>query len=159
MSWLVDVEFRRSPRHGLGAFARRRIAAGTQVWRFDASMKVGGLVELAALEPDRLRFALHGGYLHHPTDRFVWYEDGMQFVNHADAPVANIGITEWTPLEEDNCAALRDIEPGEELLEDYTFWSVLGLPHRHWLRMLYADFHPEHFAFLASLEPRRAVAA
>ena len=34
---------------------------------------------------------------------------------------------------EDNCTALRDIEAGEELLEDYSFWSVMKVYRRHWL--------------------------
>lgn len=158
MGWTVDVEFRPSTIHGMGAFARSRIAKGTKVWVFDPSMKVCGLPELAALTPDRLAFALHGGYLHHPSGRFVWYEDGMQFVNHASGAAANIGITEWTPLEEDNCTALRDIEPGEELLEDYAFWSIFSLDPNHWLRKLYRDFCPGHHAFLSSLEDARRAA-
>jgi hypothetical protein len=158
MGWIVDVDFRKSPIHGMGAFARTRIPAGTKVWVFDHSMKVCGLPELAALTPEKLEFALHGGYLHHPSGRFVWYDDGMQFVNHADSPYANIGITEWTPLQEDNCTALRDIEPGEELLEDYSFWSIFSLDHEHWLRKLYRDFCPGHYAFLSSLEQRRRAA-
>lgn len=151
MGWNVDVEFRSSPLHGTGAFARCDIAAGTKVWQFDTSMNVGGLVELAALPPKMLAFALHGGYLHHPSGKFVWYADGMHLVNHASGAGANIGITEWTPLEEDNCTALRDIAAGEELLEDYAFWSVLSLDPEHWLPKLYRDFCPEHYAFLTQI--------
>lgn len=158
MGWNVDVDFRSSSIHGMGAFARQRIVAGTKVWSFDRSMHVAGLPELAALSPSRLAFALHGGYLHHPSGRFVWYEDGMQYVNHAEAGRSNIGITEWTPLEQDNCTALRDIEPGEELLEDYTFWSVFSLAPDHWLRMLYEDFCPGHYAFLAQIHGARRAA-
>jgi uncharacterized protein len=158
MGWIVDVDFRKSPIHGTGAFARTRIPAGTKVWVFDDSMKVCGLPELAALTPSELEFALHGGYLHHPSGRFVWYDDGMHFVNHADSPYANIGISEWTPLREDNCTAMRDIEPGEELLEDYSFWSIFSLNREHWLRKLYRDFCPSHYAFLSSLEERRRAA-
>jgi hypothetical protein len=79
-------------------------------------------------------------------------------VNHAPAGVANIGITEWTPLEEDNCTALRDIAAGEELTEDYAFWSVLSLDPEHWLPKLYRDFCPDHYAFLQSLSRQRKVA-
>lgn len=158
MGWNVEVEFRPSPLHGTGAFARTDIAAGTKVWTFDEEMQVCGLPELAALPPATLAFALHGGYLHYPSGKFVWYADGMHFVNHAPAGVANIGITEWTPLEEDNCTALRDIAAGEELLEDYSFWSVLSLDPDHWLPKLYRDFCPGHYAFLQSLARNRRVA-
>lgn len=158
MGWEVKVAFRPSATHGMGVFAQEPIRAGTKVWVFDETMHVCGLPELAALTPDRLAFALHGGYLHHPSGRFVWYEDGMEYVNHAEGAGANIGITEWTPLEKDNCTALRDIAPGEELLEDYGFWSIFQLPEEHWLHGIYQDFCPHHYAFLASVGRRRRAA-
>lgn len=158
MGWNVGVKFRRSPIHGIGAFATDPIAAGTKVWTFDETMQVCDRYALAALPPARLEFALHGGYLHHPSDRFVWYADGMHYVNHASGAGANIGITEWTPLEADNCTALRDIAPGEELLEDYAFWSLDTLDEGHWLCGLYREFCPQHHAFLKSLKRERQVA-
>ena len=158
MSWLVNVDFRESPIHGTGAFAAESIKQGTKVWSIDSSMKIVGPAELGALSDRELHFALYGGYFHHPSRRFVYYDDGMQFVNHAGSDRANIGITEWTPLMEDNCTALRDIEAGEELLEDYTFWSVLELDGDHWLTDLYQDFCPEHYDFLLSLAKERRAA-
>lgn len=158
MGWTVDVEFRRSKIHGMGAFARRPIAKGTKVWKFDKSMQVCGEAELSALPPELLAFALHGGYLHHPSGKFVWYQDGMQFVNHASGDASNIGITQWTPLRKDNCTALRDIAAGEELLEDYSFWSIASLSPDHWLLGLYRDFCPQHFNFLMGLEKLRDAA-
>lgn len=158
MSWNVDVEFRPSRVHGTGTFAREHIPAGTRVWSFDPSMKVGELLELSRLKPYELQFALHGGYYHMPSDKFVWYSDGMQFVNHADGTAANIGILEWTALIDDNCTALRDIKAGEELFEDYNFWSIFKLNPQHWLRALYRDFCPDHHDFLLSLHQRRRAA-
>ncbi len=108
---------------------------------------------MAALDPRTLRYALHGGYLHKPSDRFLWYTDGMQYMNHAPTPGANIGLGLWPPLSEDHTVALRDIAAGEELLEDYGFWSDGGLDPSHWLHALYQAHCPEHFAFLTSLEP------
>ncbi|PKP62688.1 MAG: hypothetical protein CVT86_07165 [Alphaproteobacteria bacterium HGW-Alphaproteobacteria-8] len=158
MGWTIDVEFKPSGTHGIGAFARQNISAGSKVWVFDKGMKVGERRELLALSREELRFALHGGYLHHPSGKFVWYDDGMQYVNHAGGSGANIGIREWTPLEQDNCTALRDIAAGEELLEDYQFWSVLSLADDHWLRKIYMDHCPEHYDFLIEIETRRAAA-
>lgn len=152
MGWIADVEFRPSALHGMGTFARSPIRAGTKVWTFDPTMQVCDEAALRRLTRAQLRFALHGGYLHHPSDRFVWYADGMEYVNHASGAAANIGITAWTPLEEDNCTALRDIAAGEELLEDYAFWSLADLGSGHWLPPLYRDFCPQHYAFLQSIE-------
>jgi hypothetical protein len=108
---------------------------------------------MAALDPLMLSRVLHGGYLHKPSDRFLWYSDGMQFMNHAASPRANIGLRSWPPLQHDHTVALRDIEAGEELLEDYGFWADAGLDPSHWLYPLYLAHCPEHYAFLTSLDP------
>ena len=64
----------------------RAIPAGARIWQVDETMHVCDAADLAALRPSELRFALHGGYLHKPSGRFLWYTDGMQFMNHrADA--------------------------------------------------------------------------
>ena len=136
----------------MGVFALEPIWRGTKVWMVDPSMKIVDSAQLAALSADELRFALHGGYLHFPSQRFVYYNDGMEYVNHASGPAANIGIREWTPLMDDNCTALRDIAVGEELLEDYTFWSILNLRRDHWLIDLYREACPEHYAFLKRIQ-------
>ena len=156
MTWLAKVEFRESFVHGMGAFAVEPIRKGTKVWAVDPTMKFVGPADLRRLPANELEFALHGGYLHLPSQTFVYYDDGMEYVNHAYGYVSNIGIREWTPLMEDNCTALRDIEAGEELLEDYSFWSILHLYRRHWLIDLYRDFCPEHYSFLLEIEQRRA---
>lgn len=118
-------------------------------------MHVSDLAGLGRLRPDRLGFALHGGYLHAPSDKFLWYTDGMQYMNHAETGVANIGLDFWPDLHDDHCVALRNIEPGEELLEDYAFWADGGLRPGHWLHRLYLEHCREHYTFLASLEPMK----
>lgn len=158
MGWKVDVDFKKSPIHGTGVFARRLIRAGTRIWEFDDGMIVSDSDALAKLGRKQIRYALHGGYLHKPSDRLLWYTDGMQYMNHATAPTANIGLGMWPPLAEDHTIALRDIEPGEELLEDYGFWADGGLSPDHWLYPFYRLYCPEHLEFLASLNPIREAA-
>jgi SET domain-containing protein len=158
LGWTVDVDFKRSGVHGTGVFARSPIAAGTRIWEFDPSMHVCDREAMYALPPRKLRFALHGGYYHKPSGLFLWYTDGMQYMNHATSPLANIGLSTWPPLQQDHTVALRDIEAGEELFEDYTFWSDGGLSPDHWLHKLYCDHCPEHYAFLLSLEAFRIAA-
>jgi len=156
MTWVTDIEVRESPIHGKGVFAAADIPAGTRVWEFDPKMMIADGPEALLRLPAPVRhFALHGGYLHHPSDRFVWYTDGMQYVNHAFGDAANIGITEWTPLEDDNCTALRDIAEGEELLEDYSFWSISKLPEAHWLRRVCAEHCADHYQFLLGLDAEK----
>jgi hypothetical protein len=153
LGWTVDVTFKNSPIHGMGVFAARRIRAGTRDWEFDHSMTVYDRASMPSLDPLHLRRVLHGGYLHKPSDRFLWYADGMQFMNHAEGPYANIGLGTWPPLRDDHTVALRDIAAGEELLEDYGFWAEAGLDPGHWLYPLYLAHCPGHYAFLQSLRP------
>ena len=151
MGWNVDVSFENSPIHGVGVFARQPIPAGTRVWEYDESMTVCDRHSLGRLGPRQLRYALHGGYLHKPSDRFLWYTDGMQFMNHAAGPLANVGLGTWPPLREDHTVALRDIAAGEELFEDYGFWADAGLEPDHWLRPLY--LRPLPGAFRLPVQP------
>jgi hypothetical protein len=153
LSWLVDVDFRTSPIHGTGVFARRRIRSGTVIWRYDPAMHACDRETMAALSPRTLAFALHGGYLHKPSGKFLWYEDGMQFMNHGEGRLANVGLAYWPALHDDHTIALRDIAPGEELREDYGFWADGGLAPGHWLEPLYRKHCPWHFDFLRTLEP------
>ncbi len=158
MSWQVEVDLKNSNVHGIGIFARRPIAAGTRVWQVDETMHFCDQQKLSALDPRDLRFALHGGYLHKPSGTFIWYTDGMQFMNHGTTPLANIGLGTWPPLRGDHCIALRDIAAGEELFEDYCFWSDAGLEPGHWLRRLYIEHCPEHLNFLSSLNDLKEAA-
>lgn len=153
MSWLADVEFRRSAVHGMGIFARSRIEAGTRIWQVDGEMRRSDRAEMSALAPDRLAYALHGGYLHRPADRFVWYDDGMQYMNHASGARANAGLDHWPAVEKDHSVALRDIAAGEEIFEDYGFWADAGFAVGHWLEPLYRAACPDHLAFLRRLAP------
>ncbi len=158
MGWTVDVSFKNSPIHGVGVFAKKLIPAGTRVWQFDETMAVSDQAALSRLDPGMVRYALHGGYLHKPSDKLLWYTDGMQYMNHASSPLANVGLGLWPPLHEDHTIALRDIAPGEELLEDYGFWSDGGLEPDHWLYPFYATYCPEHLDFLADLGRVRVAA-
>ena len=158
MTWQVPIDVDQSPIHGTGVFARAPIKAGTTVWKFDRSMNVCDRDELATYDGETRREALLGGYLHEPTQKFIWYRDGMQFVNHADGHFANIATPEWLPLDEDCVVATRNIEVGEELFEDYGFWTIFNLPQNHWLRLMYLQHCPQHYMFMQSLADVRVAA-
>jgi len=158
LGWLVDVDFKNSSIHGMGIFARCPIKAGTRLWQYDDAMHACDEAAFERLTPRERRFALHGGYLHKPSDKFLWYTDGMQFMNHRCTPDANVGLGVWPALAEDHTLALRDIAAGEELTEDYTFWSDGGIATDHWLNRFYLAHCPEHLAFLHQLEVLRPAA-
>ncbi len=98
-----------------------------------------------------ISYALKAGYLHPPSGRFLWYTDGMQYMNHAAGRQANVGLHYWPDLEQDHILALRDIEAGEELREDYSGCLAGGLAPDHWLRPLYLAFCRDHYEFLLGL--------
>lgn len=148
MVWKVDVSFGRSAVHGRGAFACSPIRAGTRVWEWDRTTPVFDQRSLGGLEPKTLSLALLGGYLHRPSQLFLWCIDGMQFMNHGPPELANVGLNYWPRLEDDHSVALRDVQPGEELLEDYGMCLSGGLNREHWLYPLYIAFSPQHLAFL-----------
>lgn len=151
MGWNVKVAFGYSAVHGTGVFAAERIPAGTRVWQFDHSMHVCTPRALARLDGDTIARALWAGYLHKPSGQFLWYSDGMQFMNHGDGGAANVGLRYWPSLEDDHVLALRDIEAGEELREDYRMCLEGGLGLTHWMRPLYLAHCPGHYNFLLGL--------
>jgi uncharacterized protein len=154
LGWNVVVNVRRSTVHGRGVFACEPIKAGTRVWEFDTTMPVYDRSTLGKLKGRTLTKALCGGYLHVPTQKFLWYADGMQFMNHG-GPVSNVGLGYWPGrLEDDHIIALRDIEPGEELLENYGMCLDGGLEPDHWMRPVYLNHAPDHYAFLLDLTGR-----
>lgn len=151
MGWKVDVKFKHSGIHGTGVFAAEDIPAGTRVWEFDTSMKLCDAEAMPRLSPETITFALWGGYLHKPSGMFLWYDDGMNFLNHGSGAAANVGLDYWPKLTQDHVVALRDIRAGEELREDYGFCLDGGLAPDHWLRPLYLEHCPVHYAFLLRL--------
>ncbi len=121
-------------------------------------MRIETPESLAALDAESLTYALKAGYLHAPSERFLWYSDGMQYMNHGRGLHANVGLHYWPELEHDHIVALRDISCGEELREDYGYCLAAGLGSDHWMRPLYLDHCRDHYEFLlglkASIDPR-----
>lgn len=113
-----------SPIHGFGLFAKRLIPAGEIWWR--ASSNNVTLINRVQYETlmhshlnptmeSLLRIANIYGYYSRKFDSIVVCLDNARYVNHSADP--NSGTPpDGNPL----CSmALRDIQPGEEILEDY----------------------------------------
>ncbi|MFX0000892.1 MAG: SET domain-containing protein [Candidatus Hodarchaeota archaeon] len=125
--------------HGLGLFAKKLIPKGTIWWHarphdvliiskdqfltLDSSQKTSQM-------KDFLHYILTYSYYERETDSLVFCLDDSRFVNHSFD--ANSGATE------DNngfCSiTLRDIQPGEEITEDYSKYDFCS-----WLQK-YKDF-------------------
>lgn len=98
----------RSPIHGLGSFAAEFIPAGTVYWRFVPSFDQ--LVRKQELPPAALEFAKTWCYA--VGDGFVMVmPDNARFTNHSSDPNTRVLGAE--------AIALRDIQPGEEITENY----------------------------------------
>jgi hypothetical protein len=109
---LVKTDLKPSPIHGLGVFAAEFIPAGTKVWEyiegFDHRLSQEFINNLPKISQEII---LHysafwgGGY--------VVSADDARFLNHSDLP--NLLTSE----EPDIDIAIKDIQIGEELLENY----------------------------------------
>jgi SET domain-containing protein len=110
--FLVKTELQSSPIHGLGVFATEFIPAGTIVWQFQKDFDFRISEESVAALPETARQKL----LHYSAKwggGYVVSADDARFLNHSEN--ANLKTMD----EPDSDVAARDIQKGEELLEDY----------------------------------------
>lgn len=97
---------------GLGLFADQFIPAGTVTWQYDEKFDPSYTEENLKDMPELNREAfLMYAYFDHERNKYVLCSDFQRYINHSNNP--NV---ESTP---DADVALRDIEPGEELVCDY----------------------------------------
>lgn len=97
--------------HGLGVFATQRIAKGTTVWDFDAPVDQAIHVNhLASLPPWVQQYVATYGY--REGHMIVLCGDDARYFNHSKTPNCRSGHGTQT-------IAVRDIEAGEELTDDY----------------------------------------
>ena len=118
---LVKTRLDKSLIHGIGIFSREFIAKGAIVWRFAQGFdlvltkeQVGRLSEAA-----RDQF-LNYAYLSKKTGLYILCSDDSRFFNHE----LNPNTTCRVPVNPDSsdsleCFANRDIQPGEELTNNY----------------------------------------
>jgi hypothetical protein len=120
----VEYELRPSTIAGRGLFATAHIPKGTLIWKFsDASVRTYASADevRAALEAKSAEQAAF--FLEHA---YCWGEkvceilDDAYYWNHSKSP--NTGSL---PEDEHSSWALRDIEAGEELLDDYSQHDML----------------------------------
>lgn len=157
------VEVRSSAKHGRGLFAKCNVPAGTTLWRFSApsgaeaewesltdeplncnrTYAKGSLLAMEDNAPEQLETILWGGYVHTPTGVFIEIRDGCNYTNHSETP--NSG-GEWSAAPEDEFSvAVRDIDAGEEITEDYGVWREFEVAP--WLVPLFQKYCPDRYAF------------
>ncbi|MEO8680511.1 MAG: SET domain-containing protein-lysine N-methyltransferase [Vicinamibacterales bacterium] len=100
-----------SPAIGYGVFAHRFIPKGTILWVFDDLDQVIPPAKQAMVSPVLQRLLEKYSYQNGRGDRILCWDHG-RFVNHSCNPAA---LAPGFDLE----LAIRDIQPGEEITDDY----------------------------------------
>lgn len=124
---LVETYLAPSRIQGIGLFTRDAIPAGTKIWEFTQGFDQ----ELSQEEVERLsdpcrERVLNYAYYNAQKMRFVLCADDARFMNHSEHPnVLDVGFGNGNGMEGEAFAA-RDIDPDEELTEDYRAYDQSG---------------------------------
>lgn len=112
---VVPTYLAQSGVHGIGVYAGVAVKAGQKVWEFNPAVDfVYGsrwLTRMFKESPDVVEYFCL--YSYKRKNQYYYVTDNARFINHS-TKTANIGFTE-----DGHEVALRDINVGEELLEDY----------------------------------------
>lgn len=122
---LVKTNLGQSRKHKIGLFAAQFIPKGTVTWKytpwFDVSFTKKEVNKLAGPAKEQV---FNYAYFDYKMNKFVLPSDDTRFINHSvDPKDINIESTPNTDV------AIRDIQPGEELLCDYNKYET-GYFHR-----------------------------
>ncbi len=117
-----------SPIAGTGLFADEFVPKGAIVWKFipglDSAFTKTEVEDLS--EPHRSEIlGLEHAYISKQTGRYVDCGDDAKYVNHSDTP----NITAQSGEEEEDCIAIRDIQKGEEITQDYREFDEVFTHH------------------------------
>jgi SET domain-containing protein len=114
----VEYEIKESP-FGLGIFAKQFIPKGALIWKYHRGVNVNSYksidevkVRLSQLSKDEQEFFMSHVYLYDGYMNEI-LDDGKMW-NHSESPNTGQSIQDLQ-----STFAIRDIEPGEELLDDY----------------------------------------
>ena len=125
---LVKTRVGMSGIHGLGLFADQFIPKGTKTFRYTPWFDVSYTEdEFSKMSEEAQEEIFWYAYIDKKTGNYILCADDYRFINHS-AKDDRVNI-ESTPDED---TALRDIQPGEELLCDYnkfddTYFNRHGL--------------------------------
>lgn len=150
----IEYELRESPGRGLGIFTKQFILKDTLIWKFQlgANIRVFAGEEQARAHLESLArdegidWLTHvyafNGYLNEILD------DGKMW-NHSESPNTSSGVNgDW-----DSTYANRDIEAGEELLDDYGEYEYPG-----WFIDLCKEFGVSQDFFIVKKESNIVIA-
>jgi uncharacterized protein len=115
---LVKTIIAPSTIHGIGLFADQFIPQGTRIWEFTPGfdLKLSSTFIENTPEPLHSWLRTHT-YCSRISHQYILCSDDARFFNHSDTP--NTESREVAGEDEVITVAKRDIQPGEELTDDY----------------------------------------
>ena len=116
---LVGTKIRQSKINGVGLFANQFIPKGTVIWKLQVGFDLKiGKNELAKLSEPAREIFLRYAYLDSATNKYILCFDNARFINHSNTPNC---IEKESPdgEEEGITVAVKDIQQGEEITENY----------------------------------------
>jgi len=112
---LIKTKIGPSKISGIGLFADEFIAKDTPVWKFQDGFDVRiSETQFAKLSESAQKQVLNYCYFNSKTKNYVLPSDDARFFNHSDEPNVTSG-----PDDDHIDIAVRDIQPGEELTQNY----------------------------------------
>lgn len=120
---LVKTKLSLSGIHGIGLFADEFIPKGTIIWKYssglDRAFTEEELVGMSALNREFLET-----YCFKYFGKYYLCVDDARFMNHSTKPnCTDVGVENIKDNDLGYTATLRDIEAGEELTCDYSFFG------------------------------------
>ncbi len=115
----VQTYIQQSLIEGLGLFTAQAIPKGTVVWKFDPRFDlVFDPADVAQMSEVERSLIEKYAYLSSKSGKFVFSIDNTRFTNHSSLH-SNIEMVHVDDEPETRAVASRDIEVGEEILENY----------------------------------------
>lgn len=117
---LVHTKLGVSKIEGIGCFAAERIPKGSIVWKYNTEFDIEfGPEKVESFPEPAKEFLKQQAYLSKKTGNYILCPDNAHFFNHSDQPTV---LSEFDDSEGVGIAA-KDIEPGEEITENYKMFD------------------------------------
>lgn len=122
---LVKTKIKESQIHGVGLFADQAIPKGTEIWRFTPGFDQKFTREQILGFPDLLQIYIYKHCWKSKKSKLYCFSvDNGKYFNHSVTP--NV-LSEYRDGEEEVITvAVRDIEEGEEILDNYDSFEDIG---------------------------------
>lgn len=116
---LIKTQVKESKIHGLGLFADEYIPKGTEIWKFTSGFDQKFTKEQILAFSELLQIYIYKySWKSNKSKLYCLASDNAKYFNHSDDP--NV-LSEYRDNEEEVVTvAIKDIEPGEEMLDNYS---------------------------------------